>query len=66
MTLKECIDGPVTFHFYRKGNLYYKCANGFVFPVPISDTGDGVFSPVDKGIFFMRWIRKELQAQNAN
>lgn len=66
MLLRECVQGRVTFQFYRKQNLYYKCENGFVFPVPISDTGDGVFLPEDKGMFFMRWIRKELEAQNAD
>ncbi len=66
MTLKECVAGRVKFHFFRRGNLYYRCANGFVFPVPVTDTGDGVFSPEDKGVFFMRWIRKELAAQAAD
>lgn len=55
----------VTFQFYRKGNLFYKTECGFVFPVPTSDTGEGAFLPEDKAMLFMRWIRKEVEAQNA-
>jgi hypothetical protein len=32
----------------------------FEFPVPIDDTGTGVFLANDKAIIFMRWIRKHL------
>lgn len=60
-TLKECIAGEVKFQFYRKENLFYQCENGFMFSVPISDTGDGVFGTKDRAILFMRWIRKELE-----
>lgn len=42
----------------------YKCANGFVFEVPVTDTNDAVFKDEDKGIFFMRWIRKALDQLN--
>jgi hypothetical protein len=51
------------FSFYRSGTLYYQCENGFQFPVPVADTNDAVFKSNDKGIFFMRWIRKELAAR---
>jgi len=60
--LKDCISGPVTFKFFRSGILYYQCQNGFVFPVPVTDTNDAVFLSEDKGILFMRWIRKELDS----
>lgn len=33
----------------------------FDFPVPISDAGGATFLNVDKGIFFMRWIRKHVE-----
>lgn len=59
--LKELVKGFVTFVEYRKGNLWY-CANDvFMFPVPIEDVGDGVFLAKDKGILFMRYIRKHLE-----
>jgi hypothetical protein len=63
MMIKDCIHGEVEFQFYRAGNLYYKCYNGFEFCVPISDTDGATFPAKDKGIFFMRWIRKELSRQ---
>ena len=59
-TVKDCVTGRVTFLFYRSGSLYYRCENGFIFDVPISDTGDAVFKESDKGIYFMRWIRKAI------
>lgn len=58
----EWIAGTVKFQFYRSGDLYYKCQNGFVFTVPVSDTHDAVFKDEDRGIFFMRWIRKNIDA----
>lgn len=62
--LKDCVTGTVNFKFYRKNELWYECDNGFVFPVPVSDTGDGVFNPTDRAMLFMRWIRKELENYN--
>lgn len=63
MNIKDCVKGQVKFLYYRKGDLYYSCQNGFVFPVPISDTGDASFNAEDKGMLFMRWIRKALEAE---
>lgn len=50
-------------HFlhYQDGNLWYKTDSGFEFPVPVADTGTGIFLPTDKSIFFMRWIRKHMK-----
>lgn len=50
----------VKFQFYRQGELYYKTECGFEFPVPISDTGTGIFYNEDKAMLFMRYIRKHL------
>lgn len=61
MEIKEFIKGKVKFMFYRDGNLWYRTANGFVFPVPTSDIGNATFLDEDKGIFFMRYIRKHLE-----
>lgn len=60
MNIKDCVSGKVKFKFYRSNDLYYECENGFVFKVPVVDTNDAVFLPEDKGILFMRWIRKAL------
>lgn len=61
-TLKDCVKGSVWFICYRAGNLWYRCDNGFQFPVPISDTGVATFSASEKGIFMMRYIRKHLDS----
>ena len=67
--LKDLIKGNVYFVEYRKGNLWYEAGRHstnqpFLFPVPIEDTGDGIFKDVDRGIFFMRYIRQHLQLSN--
>ena len=63
MTLTEMVkDKTVRFVHYRDGELTYRTEDGFEFPVPISDTGTGTFQAEDKAIFFMRWIRKQLDA----
>lgn len=66
MSVKEMVrDGKkVKFIYFRKSNLWYETENGFRFPVPVSDTGDGTFLPEDKAMLFMRYIRKEWEAQN--
>ncbi len=61
MTLKDLVkDKVVRFKYYRDGELWYETEDGFGFPVPISDTGTGVFQAEDKAILFMRWIRKYM------
>lgn len=63
-TLKEMVvnGAKVHFQFYRKGELNYRTSDGFNFVVPISDCGDGEFLNEDKAITFMRYIRKQLEA----
>lgn len=55
----------VTFLFYKQHELWYKTECGFAFPVPINDTGDGVFLSEDKAMLFMRYIRKEIEVIKA-
>jgi hypothetical protein len=50
-----------TFLSARRGDLIYRIGT-FSFAVPIADMGDGEFLREDKAIFFMRWIRKQLEA----
>lgn len=52
----------VKFCYYKHGELFYKTECGFMFPVPISDTGDGTFLDEDKAMLFMRYIRKQIEA----
>jgi hypothetical protein len=61
MTLKELVKGKkVHFKYYRDGALWYETEDGFEFPVPIADTGTGIFKAEDGAIQYMRWIRKHL------
>lgn len=52
----------VYFQFYRGGILYYKTELGLIFEVPTSDCGDACFMLEDKAMLYMRWIRKQLEA----
>ena len=51
----------VTFIRFRKNELIYKTECGFEFPVPVDDTGGGVFLAEDKAMMFMRYIRKQIK-----
>lgn len=55
---------------YRDGDLWYRiCEHNdvraenatFEFPIPIADTGTGIFPARVKAITLMRWIRKHLE-----
>lgn len=61
MKLTEMVKNKfVKFELYRKGKLWYCTDDGFQFPVPISDTGDGKFLSSDKATLFMKYIKKQL------
>lgn len=60
MTIKERVKGQVKFSHYQDGNLVYKCEDRFEFPVHVSQCGSARFLGEDKGIFFMRWIKKHI------
>jgi len=62
-TLKEMVvnNQKVRFVHYQDKELWYETECGFQFPVPISDTGNGIFLSEDKAISFMRWIRKQIE-----
>ena len=51
----------VTFKHYKLGELWYVTEDGFEFPVPIDDAGDGTFLAEDKALLFMRYIRKHME-----
>ena len=63
-SVKELVAGGklVHFQFYRKGELWYKTDDGFEFAVPVADAGDGVFLASDRAMLFMRYIRKQHDA----
>jgi hypothetical protein len=58
--LKSRVKGEVTFQHYQDGSLIYRCDDDFQFPVPISDCGSARFPAKEKGMLFMRWIRKHM------
>jgi hypothetical protein len=66
MKTKEIIEyvgkgKKVKFSYYRDNKLWYETECGLIFPVPVSDTGNGTFLAEDKAIMFMRWIRKYVK-----
>jgi hypothetical protein len=73
MTLKDLVKGTMAdFVCYRDGDLWYRITGQqtpnsgqtepftFEFPVPIVDTGTGVFPAQIKSITLMRWVRKHF------
>lgn len=62
MSIKDMVrDGKkVKFLLYKQKELWYATECGFEFPVPVEDTGDGVFLNEDKAILFMRYIRRHV------
>lgn len=66
INIKEHVTaGPCTFVCARAGNLWYRTALGFEFPVPYSDMGDATFSAEEKGMMLMRYIRKHNETITA-
>ncbi len=49
------------FLFYKLNELWYETETGFRFPVPVEDTGDGVFNVEEKALLLMRYIRKHIK-----
>jgi hypothetical protein len=66
-TLKEMVrdNQKVRFRYYREKELWYATECGFEFPVPIDDTGTGIFMAEDRAIRFMRWIRRHIELLEA-
>lgn len=64
MNIKDMVkEGKkVFFKFFRSGTLFYETEEGFLFEVPVSDIGTGVMNRDDRAILYMRWIRKQLEA----
>lgn len=59
MTLIELVKGKkVRFKYCRDASLWYETDDGFLFPVPINETGTATFNAEERAILFIRWIRK--------
>lgn len=63
MTVAEIIKASKTssFQFYREGNFYYNTDAGYEFVIPLEDISGATLNAEEKTIFFMRWIRKQLE-----
>ncbi len=61
-TLKELVkyEGAASLLYCQNEYMMYE-VDGFKFPVPFADMGDGMFSYRMKPITMMRWIRKQLE-----
>ena len=66
--LKTRVKGTVRFAYFRDGDLWYVCEDGWEFPVDVNETtnkqgNSPTFLRDDKGIVFMRWIRKHMETE---
>jgi hypothetical protein len=74
ITLTNLLKNTIAeFVCYRDGDLWYRISTPnscepasskeciFEFPVPISDTGTGIFDAKVKSITLMRWVRKHFE-----
>jgi len=74
ITLKTLVKNTIAeFVCYRDGDLWYRITGPsdpnsgakpqfiFDFPVPVADTGTGVFPAQIKAITLMRWVRKHFE-----
>lgn len=70
-SIKLLVQYPVKFTHYFDKQLWYEIVYNepnaivhqnlsFSFPVPIDDIGNATFLAEDKGILFMRYIRKQM------
>jgi len=50
----------VHFQYAFQSDLWYSTDDGFYFPVPMNDMGNGKFQRDDKAALFIRYIRKQL------
>lgn len=62
--LKEMVKGDktVVFTHFRRNELWYKTDCGFAFAVPASDVGDATFNAEERAMMLMRYIRKQIKA----
>lgn len=65
-SVAEIIKGSKVSRFthYREGTFYYVTDSGFHFMIPLDDVDGATLLAEDKTIFFMRWIRKQFEANS--
>ncbi len=54
----------VRFLYFRDNEFWYRHEDGFMFPVSLQEatTGRATFLAEDKAIYFMRWMKKYVEA----
>lgn len=57
----------VTFQYFRDDEFWYKTDKGMLFPVSLKEAqaGRATFLAQDKAIYFMRWIKRYIEACKA-
>lgn len=58
INIKEAVQEPVNFVYFRDGCLWYETCQNIIFPVPVEDAGSATFSASESGMYLMRWMRK--------
>ena len=48
------------FVYYRDQALHYETEDGFLFPVPIGETGSATYNKEEKVMLLLRYIRKHV------
>jgi len=54
----------VRFAYFRDNEFWYQHQDGLLFPISIQEatTGKATFLAEDKAIYFMRWIKRYIEA----
>lgn len=58
INIKRAVQGKVHFQFYRDGYFYYQTDAGEEFGVPLEEVGSATLNATERGMLFMRWMRK--------
>ena len=48
------------FVYYRDQALHYETEDGFLFPIPIGETGSATYNKEEKAMLLLRYIRKHV------
>ena len=54
----------VKFVYFRDNEFWYQTDDGFLFPISLAEAtaGKATFLAEDKAIYFMRWMKKYIEA----
>ena len=66
VVIKEHVNLEQTVHFqyFRDDEFWYKTDKGLLFPISLQEaqTGRATFLASDKAIYYMRWIKRYVEA----